>query len=207
MGIVEEVRGSRLLLEVGKPQPVPRPPVQIALGFSLPAGGKMAETIVQQAVQMGVCRIIPLMTARCVVRLSAGKVSARQERLRRVAAEALKQSGTAWFPEIEPVTSWEKIVPRFKQFSPALIAATEGPYEPLDALFPPSLPKESPREVLLLIGPEGDFTPEEVLQAVQGGAHRLSLGPSILRCETACVAAVSIVSFLLREAKSHSCHP
>lgn len=191
---VARVEAGEVLLEVGAPRVVPPPERAVALGIALPGNVKIDE-IIDQATQMGVSRVIPLVTGRTVVKLSPERWKAKQGRLRRIALEAAKQCGIGRVPVIDPLTPWKDLLPSFRRFDPVLIAAVEGPHEPLPALLSAS----KGGEVLVLVGPEGDFTPEELQEARRAGAKPFSLGPTVLRCETAVVAALSLVSFLLRE--------
>ncbi len=188
---VQAVRRGAVALNLDEPQTFPRrPPTEIALAAAIPGQGRM-EAIVNEATQMGVARIVPMLTERCVVRFSEERSRRKQGHLRQIAVEALKQSGSLWLPAIDPLTPWARVLDTFAAYDRVLLAAVEGPHRPwAEALTPP------PQKLLLLIGPEGDFTPEEIRQAVQAGAHRVSLGPSVLRTETACTAAIAILNFL-----------
>lgn len=192
---VSKVGGGEVLLEVGPSREIPLPERPVVLGISLPGNVKIEE-IINQATQMGASRIIPLVTERTVVKLSPERWKAKQERLNRVALEAAKQCEVSRVPVIEPLTSWKELLSSFPRFPLVLIAAVEGPHEPLEALLAPTNGKG---EVLVLIGPEGDFTPGELQAARGAGARPFSLGPTVLRCETAVVSALSLISFFLRE--------
>jgi 16S rRNA (uracil1498-N3)-methyltransferase len=121
----------------------------------------------------------------------------KREHLVQVAVEALKQSGNAWLPTIAPFTPFRQLLKRCSEFDRVLLATVSGPHERWQELLTPR-----PKRVLLLIGPEGDFTPEEIRQAQQMGARSVGLGPWVLRTETACTAALAIVQHVLREAKA-----
>ena len=190
---VLNVTPQQILLHLGPRRSLPELPWTLTLAAALPGQGKMEE-IVGQATQLGVRRIIPLMTERCIVRAPAQRLERKSERFRQVALEALKQSGAGWIPEVEPVTPLDRFFSRFSAFDLALIATVEGPHEKLSGLVRPTH-----RNLLLLVGPEGDFTPEEIQRAAQAVARRVGLGPSVLRCETACVALISRVQLLLGE--------
>lgn len=192
---VLRVSPRELLLSIGPTRSMPEPSFRLTLAVAIPGQGRMDE-IVNQAAQMGVSRILPLVTERTVVPLSAFASGAKQGRLRRIAVEAIKQSGSGRIPEIRPAHPFNELILSFKEYDRVLLASVQGPWEPLEDLL---TPHPSPFTVLLLIGPEGDFSPEEIDSAVRAGARRFSLGPTVLRCETACVAAVSVVSHLLRE--------
>ncbi|MBI3615586.1 MAG: 16S rRNA (uracil(1498)-N(3))-methyltransferase [Candidatus Omnitrophica bacterium] len=211
---VQEVSRKDLRIKLGERSALPSPPWTITLAVGIPKKGKF-DQIVNEATQLGVDRIVPLLTARGVVKvpdrsavssnrshdseLTSGAVSSNRSHARwvQISIEAGKQSGVGRLPAIQPATSWETMMGSIGSYDAALIATLQGPHESFGSL----LSGRTPHRVLLLIGPEGDFTEEEIRQALRAGAHRISLGAGVLRCETAAVAAVSVVSFLLREGK------
>lgn len=195
---VRGVKAGEVLLEAGPTRTIPAPPWTLALAVAVPGNVKL-DDIVNQATQLGAGRIIPLVTERTLVRASPERWRTKQGRLARIAVEAAKQSGAARIPAIDPLTRWSDLLPDFPTHDLVLMATVEGPHEPLAPLLRPGAQK-----ILLLVGPEGDFTPQEIRQAAQAGARRFSLGPAILRCETAVVVALSSVSFLLREGGNFS---
>lgn len=190
---VGEIKRKFLELSLARPEQITAPACTVTLAAAVPAQGKL-ETIVHQATELGVRAIVPLWTERCVVRLGPERFARKLARLKAIAVEALEQSGNPWLPAIEPLRGWKEIVPTFSEHERVLMATVEGPHEKLPLLLDPS-----PRSLLLLIGPEGDFSPREIQEAVRMGARRIALGPSVLRCETACVAALGIIQHLLRE--------
>lgn len=144
------------------------------------------EWMVEKAVEIGVDRIIPVLTDRCERRV------VKQERLQKIAVSAMKQSLKTTLPEIAGLTP-------LKQF----LSYTSGPGEKYmgycDKDYPLlSLVKEYHREgdVSLLIGPEGDFTPEEVKLAVEAGFVPVTFGKSRLRTETAAITALTTIHIL-----------
>ena len=192
--VVREVGAREVLLDVGAARSVSPPAWAITLAVAVPGNVKMDE-IVNQATQLGAGRIIPVLTERTVTRFLPERWKSRQERLNRIAVEASKQCRGSHLPTVDPLTPWEDLLAAFPSHDLVLMAAVEGPHEPLASV----LRSDTRRKILLLIGPEGDFTPQEIREAAASGVRRFSLGPTVLRCETAVVAALSLVSFLLRE--------
>lgn len=173
---------------------VPPPLWDVTLGVAIPKRGKLDE-IVDEATQLGAARILPILTARGIVRIPLQESSKKQKRLTQIAIEAGKQSETSWVPEILPVWRFEEVLSSFSDYDRVLIGAVQGPHERLaDLLAPPTV-----RRILLLIGPEGDFTPEEMERSVQRGAHPISLGPTVLRVKTAALCFLATVFFVLRD--------
>ncbi len=198
--VVRDIGPGRLLLEAGPVQQIPPAPWAVHLGAAIPGQGKLEE-IVGSATQLGVSAILPLQTERTVVRFTADRFKKKLERLRQVSIETAKQCGIGLLPEIRPVTPWSKLLASFPEYDRVLLAAVEGPHESWrTAVSQPVRRTEGtsyPLKILLLIGPEGDFSPEEIQQASGAGARPVTLGPLVLRCETAVVAALSILNFLL----------
>lgn len=193
-GKVSRLSAREVVLSLGNSTTAAPEIPAITLAAAIPGQGKIEE-IINQAVQLGISGFIPLMTQRTEFRLSGDRLQAKQRRFLQVAVEAMKQSGSLFLPEVAPVTSWPECLAGFSRYDRVLIASLQGPYPPLQ----PVLCSIKPRHILILIGPEGDFTLEEVDQAVAAGAIRFSLGSNVLRCETAAVAAVSVVSYLARQ--------
>ncbi|MDO8729671.1 MAG: RsmE family RNA methyltransferase [Candidatus Omnitrophota bacterium] len=192
---VRDLSSSHLILEAGPPQQIPPSPWAVHLGIAIPGQGKLEE-IVSSATQLGVSGILPLETERTVVRFTADRFKRKMEHLRQVSVETAKQCGIGFLPEIRPVTPWRKLLASFPEYHRVLLASVEGPHEDWKKALS-SLPVSSSVKILLLVGPEGDFSPEEIQQACQAGARLVSLGPLVLRCETAVVASLSILNFLL----------
>ena len=207
--VVQDVGPGRLLLEAGPLQRVPPAPWAVHLGVAIPGQGKLEE-IVSSSTQLGVSAVIPMRTERTVVRFTADRFKQKTEHLRRVCVETAKQCGIGLLPEIRPVTPWNKVLASFPEYHRVLLAAVDGPHEDWRtavAPFPKSVPgteREIGIRYLLLVGPEGDFSPEEIRQASEAGARLVGLGPLVLRCETAVVAALSTLNFLLRSAPAGS---
>ena len=155
-------------------------PVEVTLFQGYPKSDKM-DLIVQKMVELGVCRIVPVFTARTIVKLDAKKVAKKTERCRIIAESAAKQSGRGIVPEItEPVT--------FAQ-------AIEGLAKSRQIIADVTAPSSARRSLGVFIGPEGGFAREEVEQAMVAGAECITLGHRILRTETAGLAVMSIIMF------------
>lgn len=154
----------------------PAPLRSLAVAFA-PAKGDRPEWVVQKLTELGIDRIVPLSTARAVVRWDGERAERALERLRRVAREAAAQSRRTWLPEVTGVTTVAALVAQ---------AAADGRAVRLAQLGggPPSA-----ADTVVAVGPEGGWTPEE---AALGGPA-IGLGDSVLRAETAAVAAAVIL--------------
>jgi 16S rRNA (uracil1498-N3)-methyltransferase len=183
---ISEARGDRVLFRVLEPVASPEPPVSITLLAALIKFDRF-EWIIEKATELGVERILPVETARC----EKGLLSAsrkRAERWMRIARESSQQSRRLRAPEILPAARFE-----------AALAIPDGHRFILDeAAAPPLLrvlpsPAAPSTSIALLAGPEGGWTETEREEAAAAGWQPVSLGPYILRTETAVAAAIAIV--------------
>lgn len=174
-------------------------PSQIYLFQGLPKGDKM-ELIIQKAVELGAAGIIPVAASRSVVKLDAKKEESKRRRWNGIAESAAKQSGRTRIPEVEPVLTFKEAVGRMQGLTHGLI-----PYELCEGMdasrqvFAKIRPGES---VGIMIGPEGGFEKEEIAYALERGIVPVTLGRRILRTETAGMAVLSILMFLLEQGEN-----
>ncbi len=186
---------STAVIESGRLSPA-EPSVELTLVQGIAKGSKM-DFVVQKAVEVGVSRIVPLNSDRTVVRLDEAKADARVERWQRIAYEAAKQSGRARIPSVAPVHSWDELWRRDDLgvvFVPWEGEGSQRLLEMVRAVVPAAPVSAATRvQLTLIIGPEGGFTPEEIDAAQRHGAHPVTLGPRILRTETAGLIAAALV--------------
>lgn len=171
-------------------------PSPLILYQGLPKGDKM-ELIIQKAVELGVSRIVPVSTKRCVVKLDAKKADARRKRWQAIAESAAKQSGRSVIPEVAPLITYEKALQEAAKLDVRLI-----PYEHARGMEETKkiLGKiERGQSVGIFIGPEGGFEEAEVDAAMGQGVHPITLGRRILRTETAGLCILSVLMFQLEE--------
>ncbi len=161
------------------------PSLAVTLYMGLPKGDKM-ELIIQKAVELGVTTIVPVITARSIARVDGKDAVKKRERYQRIAAEAAGQSGRGIIPTVEVPISWKQALPRLAAENTLL--CYEGGGEPIGQLVSPA-----DRELSLVIGPEGGFDPTEVAAVTAAGGRVATLGPRILRCETAPLAALAVL--------------
>lgn len=186
-GVVCEMRG-----EV---ETLPQPPVDITL-FQCVAKPVRFDWLLEKAVELGVARIVPIVSARSVVRIAAGE---KQDRWQRIVEAALCQCGGGWITEIEAPLKWNEALARMMAFDgPLLVGALFGTTRPVGEVLQELRTTEIPRSVGWLIGPEGDFSPDELDSAVQAArAIPVSLGTNVLRVETAALFGVSATLAIL----------
>lgn len=174
-------------------------PYSITLGQALPMGGAM-DSIVRKATEIGVARIVPLQSERTQVHLDGARAESKIDKWEGAALEAAKQCGNPWLPEIQPVQPAAAFMESARGYDLKLIASLQPGARPLKTVLAAyrSAQSRSPRDVLWLVGPEGDFTPAEMSQSRTFGFEPITLGPLVLRCETAAVYALSILSYELQ---------
>lgn len=168
-------------------------PVKLYLFQGLPKADKL-ELIIQKAVELGVYKIIPVVTKRTVVKLDRKKEEARLKRWQSVSESAAKQSGRLIIPTVSPVMTFKEALAFSGRLHKRLI-----PYERAEGM---ERTREilseikSPMSVGIFIGPEGGFEDTEAEQAKEAGAEEITLGNRILRTETAGLAILSVLAYL-----------
>lgn len=163
--------------------PVPAPPLHLALAL---IKQERFEWALQKVTELGVARLIPITTERTVISFSVDRALQRQLRWQRIAEEAAEQSGRSTVPLIEPVSSLEEVLAEESDRRVVMLWEDEQAVELLTMI-------DDMCPSLLLVGPEGGFSPAEIELARQRGATTASLGPLTLRAETAAVAAAAVV--------------
>lgn len=161
------------------------PTVAVTLYMGLPKADKL-EIVIQKAVELGVSAIVPVVTARSIARVDSRDAEKKQTRWQRIAAEAAGQSGRGILPRVEVPLPWAQALPRLAAENTLL--CYEGGGTPLGALVQPA-----DTALSLVVGPEGGFAPEEVAAVAAAGGRIATLGPRILRCETAPIAALAVI--------------
>ena len=192
---IVEIAGDAVQIRRLAPLPSTEPALRITLFQGLPKADKM-EWIVQKAVELGVDRVIPVLMRRCVVQWKAADAVRKLERWNRIAREACKQSGRCRIPEVSAPVALDRIAPLLASQS-----ANAVPWEEADGLGPAAFAQAHPEldSLGILIGPEGGIDPEEMESLRREGCTPLTLGPRILRTETAGLAAISAFMALYGE--------
>ena len=172
-------------------QSVPAPDRRLTL-FACVTKGSRWDWTVEKATELGVTRIVPVISARTIVRIPAAEREAKRARWMRVAEDAARQSDAKWLPEIVAAVDFAQSLELVRETTCLIGALTSPPSPPILSALPPG---PLPSELAVYIGPEGDFTPEE-LAVLLGIARPVSFGPTVLRAETAAIFAVSVLSAL-----------
>lgn len=166
------------------------PTVEVTLYQAVPKQDKLAE-IVQKAVELGVTRIVPVLTARCVARPGKADFGKKRDRLQKIALSAAKQSGRGIIPEVGELLTWKEALAAMQAQDLSVML-----YEEQGGVRFGEVPLGGKHRIGLFIGSEGGISEEEAAQAIDAGIHRVWLGKRILRCETAPTAAVSVLMYL-----------
>jgi 16S rRNA (uracil1498-N3)-methyltransferase len=169
------------LIAEGPPISEVAPPSSLTLATAIPKGQRF-DWLIEKATELGVARLIPLVTERSVVDPRESKL----DRLRKTIVEAAKQSGRNCLMVLEPALTWPEVVASGDE-SLRLIALPGG-------LPPDRWPAfKSLRKMTLAVGPEGGFSPAETELARAAGWHPIQLSSNILRIETAGIAGASMI--------------
>ncbi|MBO4396552.1 MAG: 16S rRNA (uracil(1498)-N(3))-methyltransferase [Eubacterium sp.] len=174
-------------------------PVSLILFQALPKSDKM-DVIIQKAVELGASEIVPMRSARSVMRLDEAKAAKKVVRWRRISEEAAKQSGRGIIPDVTDVVDFDEAVAIAKRCDRILI-----PYELCEKAVSMEELHETISEIMqagsigVFIGSEGGFERHEVDRVCEAGGRMISLGHRILRTETAGPAVLSVLMMLIED--------
>ncbi len=166
-------------------------PFEITLYMAYPKGDKL-ETVVQKSVELGAAAVIPFESSRCIKRPSDDRQAKITERLSRIAEEAAKQCGRSRLPRVSQMLKLREVLDSIKRHDITLFCYENEKTLTLKAALEKFGRKQG--SIGVIIGAEGGFSPEEAERIAEAGAVCVSLGPRILRCETApeyCLSAIS----------------
>jgi 16S rRNA (uracil1498-N3)-methyltransferase len=196
---IRELARDSIRLTVREKKEIPPLPYEITLAQAIHRV-KIFDAIVQKATELGTFRIVPLLSERVVSQLDHDKIDTKVEHWRMTAIEAIKQCGSPWLPVIEPPMSLQAFLSRQEKFDLSLVASLQA-----DSCHPrrwfegfQQEHRRFPKTILAWVGPEGDFTPDELAAVQAQGAHPVTLGPFVLRSETAAVCCLSVLNYELQ---------
>ncbi|HTD65413.1 MAG TPA: RsmE family RNA methyltransferase [Candidatus Limnocylindria bacterium] len=196
---VSGLERKSLTLQVAEQKAIPPLPCAITLLQAIPKG-KLIESIIQKATELGVARIVPILSERVLVHLDSDGAEAKAEKWQQIAIEAIKQCGSAWLPKVEPPVTIEKFIACQESFELPLVGCLESDSRHPRIWFDQFLAEQQrmPRSVGMWVGPEGDFTPAEYSSIKAAGAKPITLGPLVLRVETAATYCLSVLNYELQ---------
>ena len=198
---IENCSRDAVTLSVSLKNFTPPLPCSITLLQAVPRG-KIIESIIQKAVELGARRIVPLLTERVVTHLDGEDAGNKRDKWRQVAVEAIKQCGAAWLPEIEAPVTPAQFLARKESLDLSLVGSLQKERHHPRACLQEFQTRHGrlPQNIGVWIGPEGDFTLEELDVIQAAGALPISLGRLVLRVETAAIYCLSILNYELNSA-------
>ncbi len=196
---VRSVERPAVTLVVRQNNMIPALPYQLTLVQAIPKG-KTMDGIVQKATELGAHRIVPILSERTVTQVEGEAAEHKTNKWEAAAVEAIKQCGSAWLPHVELPLSPQAFLARQEKFELSLIASLQA-----DSRHPGEYLKtfrseqgRLPSKVCVWVGPEGDFTPAEINAIKTAGALPITLGPLVLRSETAAIYCLSVLNYELQ---------
>lgn len=185
--VVDTITADDVTLRVTSQLPSTEARLRITLYQGLPKAEKL-ELIVQKAVELGADAVVPVAMSRCVVKLDQKDARKKQERWQKIAREACKQSGRCKQMAVEDPITMKQLLTRLPKHQCALVPWEDARNISLNAIC---AARPDVTDLAIVIGPEGGMSPDEVAAMEQAGCTPVTLGPRILRTETAGLAAIA----------------
>jgi len=193
---IKKIEKNQIELDIDAKSKTSKSPITITLACAIPKKAKF-DFIVEKCTELGVDKIIPMKTDRTEVSLDKERISLRLIRWRKISIKASEQSQRSFIPQIDELKSFKETVSGIKSYDLAIVPALQGNRSNIADL----LNSFQGRNVIVFIGPEGDFTPEEVELAKNLGCKLVSLGDGVLKVDTAAIYTVAILNYSLRSNK------
>lgn len=181
-----KISDEAVITEVLNSRPSCEPSINLTLYMAMPKLDKL-ETVIQKSVELGAVRIVPVLTSRCISRPDKAQFTKKLDRLQRISLEAAKQSGRGIVPEVCDIISLDECISQMSESSQAYVLYENGGKSLASFEYPDGA------DISILVGAEGGFDPAEIEACKQAGIIPIWLGDRILRCETAPIAAISII--------------
>ncbi len=197
----DEVRNDAVSLNIVQENNVPPLPFKITL-YQAVAKGKAMDFIVQKTAELGAHRIVPVLSERSVPDWDETKAAAKVEKWRSICVESIKQCGSAWLPKLDLPMKPGGALTDARQAELSLIATLQPdakhPREHIDAYSTEH--GQAPGKLAIWVGPEGDYTPAEI-STIRTAALAITLGPLVLRSETAAIYCLAVLNYELQPRK------
>jgi 16S rRNA (uracil1498-N3)-methyltransferase len=192
-GVIDKILKEEVVIKIDKIIDIKPGERRLTLVQAIPKLNKM-DMIIEKATELAVERIIPVVTARTIVQSTASKAGQKAQRWRNIAVTASKQCGRATIPGINEVIRFEDSLSFIKNHELAVIPCLCDGAESIKSVLNDSAVKSA----IAFIGPEGDFTQDEVMSARKKGAIPVSMGREVLRSDTAAISVLSVLNYELR---------
>lgn len=193
IGFIKDIKHKSVTIEILQDRTVlSKDTTKIALVQAILKKEKM-DYIVEKSTELGVSSIIPIVTSRAIPNWDESKKRAHVERWRKIAKEASKQCGRVDVPAVFEIMDFKDAVKRQEDYDLRLIATLSEEAGGIKDILN-SFKRE---KISIAIGPEGDFTTDEIEEAKKSGFKLVSLGPRVLRSDTACLAVLAILNYEL----------
>lgn len=192
---ISAANAKAVTLKLSAPAKTSPPPCHITLAQAVPKGKNM-DLIVQKAVELGASAVAPILSDRTIVQLDAAELGKKRAKWQEVALEACKQCGQNHLPKVLEPAPPKAFLEKFDRPELLLIASLQPDARPLKTVLAEFTSTHSrlPRSATVFVGPEGDFTPAEISLAKSHGCIPITLGPIILRTETAAIYCLSVLA-------------
>ena len=194
---INDVEQDVIVSTTGEIVPSPEMPHHVTIACGLPKGDKL-ELIAQKGTELGMYKFVPFAAERSVVKWDEKKGKKNTERLQKIAKEAAEQSHRTHIPEIEVPISFKQLVQTFSMYDAVFIADEEDAKLEVRQTFAQklkALDASKQLRILCIFGPEGGISRKESEAMLNANAQTMSLGPRILRAETAPLYALSAISY------------
>ncbi|MFH1655919.1 MAG: 16S rRNA (uracil(1498)-N(3))-methyltransferase [Candidatus Omnitrophota bacterium] len=192
-GTVKKIEKKGIEVAIEKISEVKANPVSITLACAIPKKEKF-DFIVEKCTELGVGKIIPVRTEKTEVVFNKDRMLSKVNRWRQIAINASEQSQRSFIPEIEEMKSFKEVMKLIKQYDIAILPALPEKI----ASIQDALRTFKGSNVIVFIGPEGDFTRDEIEHARSLGVKLITLGQRVLKVDTAAIYTISVLSHILK---------
>lgn len=194
---IQSIDQHVVVKQTGKTIPSPEMPVQVTIACGLPKGDKL-DLITQKGTELGMYGLIPFTAERSIVKWDEKKGAKKTERLQKIAEEAAEQSHRTYIPVVNSPITFKQLMSQINEYDIVLVADEEDAKSGQRTRFAEKLKKvydNKLKSVLIIFGPEGGISRNEASMLKEAGVETISLGPRILRAETAPLYALSAISY------------
>lgn len=191
-GTIQEILKEKISIIIDKKMEIKNKPYQITLACAIPKKAKF-DFIVEKATELGVDKIIPLETERTEVKIDKEKMLLKVNHWQQIAINASEQSQRSLIPQHDQVRQFNEVITEVNKYDLAIMPTLEGDRISISDV----LSGFKGKSIIVFIGPEGDFSLEEVASAKKLGCKLVTLGENVLKVDTAAISVVAILNYIL----------